>query len=673
MLEKDHTVMFTKEQKEILNKSGVSLKKLTEEELFKIADGAIDVESLADEQLIEFLETANTVYRGGERIVTDADYDFKFVSELRTRDPKHPFLEAVEPESAFVGKTVELPVQMLSTDKAYSREDIEKWIKRMQKSAGEIGIDGERLSLLITPKLDGFAAFDDGKQLYTRGDGRRGSDVTRVFERGLVVGGDGKRGQGAGEIVVETEYFDKYLSQNFDNSRNFQAAILAEKKENPIVQQAIDEKAALFMPFSQLPSWEGSVSELIENFDDVISKVWNYVNFDVDGVILEITDNVLKEYVGATRHHHRWQIAFKANIEKAEVEILRVVHETSRTGRISPVAEIEPTRLSGATIRRVTAHHYKMVEKNGIGPGAIIELVRSGLVIPKIEKVIKPSKANIPGVCPSCKSELVWDGDYLCCPNTIECPAQVEHAMEHFFKTLGNIDGLGPKTISKLYINGVRSVGQIYEMKISAYLEMKCEKEDGENLKSVNCFGPKQCENIVTQLQRSRLDPIEDWRFLASFGVFRMGGGNCEKLLRHYRLLDVFDLDESTISQVEGFADVTARAIVSGLKKIRSQFMVLYEMGFNLQTTPLLSELKEAGVISEISGKQVVFTGAMISGKRSEMEAEARKLGAKISSAVSKKTDYLITGENVGATKISAATSKGVKVISEKEYLLLKK
>ncbi|MFV1976287.1 MAG: BRCT domain-containing protein [Candidatus Scalindua sp.] len=665
------TVMFASEQKSILNKSGIKLKILTEEKVSQIAERAIDVDTLSDDQLVEFLEIANAAYRGGVRIISDEDYDHIYIDSLRNRDPKHPFLGAVEPEAAFAGKKVELPVQMLSTKKAYSHQEINKWIKSLQKSARKIDIDDEKLSILITPKLDGFAAYDDGEHLYTRGDGRRGTDVTRVFYRGLVVGGDGERGHGAGEIVVKTEYFEKYLSKYFDNSRNFQAAILAEKKEDVRVQRAIDEKAAIFMPFSQLPSWEGSISELIDNFDNVVAKVWAYVDYDVDGVILEVTDETLKKYLGSTRHHHSWQMAYKKNIEKAEVKILRVVHQTSRSGRVNPVVEIEPTRLSGATIRRVSAHHYKMVKDKGIGPGAVIELVRSGLVIPKIEKVIKPSEPIIPKTCPSCHVGLIWNGDYRCCPNTMECPAQIENTMEHYFKTLGNIDGFGAKTISKLYKNGVRTVWQIYQMKVDNFQQMKCEKEDAETKKIINCFGPVQSKNMRDQLNRSRLDPIEDWRFLASFGVFRMGGGNCEKLLCCYRLLDVFELDESKIAEVEGFAKVTAKAIVTGLKKIRKQFMMLYESGFNLQITPLLSELKEAGVISNISGKKVVFTGAMTSGKRTEMEADARKLGAKVSSSVSKKTHYLVAGENVGQKKIDAAKSKGVTVISEKQYLQL--
>ncbi|TON79748.1 DNA ligase, partial [Vibrio parahaemolyticus] len=137
------------------------------------------------------------------------------------------------------------------------------------------------------------------------------------------------------------------------------------------------------------------------------------VEYDVDGVILEATDPRIKEYMGANRKFHRWQIAFKINDEAAEVEVISVTPQTSRTGRVTPVAELVPTRISGATISRVTVHHYNMVKTNGVGPGAILQIVRSGLVIPKIEKVIKPADPQIPESCPSCQSHLLWESDHL--------------------------------------------------------------------------------------------------------------------------------------------------------------------------------------------------------------------------------------------------------------------
>lgn len=195
------------------------------EAILKIAAEARP-DRLSDDELVEFLKVCNEYYRRGEPILLDAVYDFVFLEELRRRHPDHPYLETVEPEKAFVGKTVALPEMMLSTEKAYSKEGIEKWLQRVEKAAQELGIDFEGLRFRATPKLDGFAAYDDGKMLYTRGDGRKGTDISRVFERGLVVAGDGRRGQGAGEIVVNQRYFATHLADYFENARNFQASII---------------------------------------------------------------------------------------------------------------------------------------------------------------------------------------------------------------------------------------------------------------------------------------------------------------------------------------------------------------------------------------------------------------------------------------------------------------
>jgi DNA ligase (NAD+) len=647
--------VFTEEQKKILSHANIDLDGLTEERVFEIANRQVDETTLSDNELVAFLKIANALYRGGHQIITDADYDFTFIAELRARHPKHPFLQAVEPEPSYLGKTVDLPVRMLSTEKAYSYDEIKNWVARIRKAANEIGIAFDDLVFRVTPKLDGYAAYDDGQRLYTRGDGRRGTDITRVFDRGLAVANNGKRGLGAGEIVVRKDYFEEYLSPYFENARNFQASVVKEKELEEHAAKAIKDKAAIFHPFALLPHWEGTYQELESDFENIVISMWNSVEFDVDGVILEICDDDLKKFMGATRHHYRWQIAFKKNVGNAQVKILRVLPQTSRSGRINPVAEIEPTRLSGAMIRRATAHHYGMVKANGIGPGAVIELTRSGEVIPKIVKVITPAEPDIPDSCPSCQSDLIWDSDYLYCTNNIECPAQIAHTMEHFFKTLGNVDGFGSATINKFYSHGIRSVFEVYGKTIADFQEMG--------------FGAKQSENLYNELIRSRREKIEDWRFLAAFGVFRMGTGNSERLLSHYRLEDIFNLTTEDIAAIEGFAEKTAEVVVKGLKRIQGLFNSIYGLGFNLERTPL--EAKKSAAATPISGKLIVFTGTMAHGSRTDMQAEAKRLGAKVGNSVTGKTDLLVTGENVGATKLADAEAKGVAVITEEQYLAL--
>ena len=642
-------------QRALVEESGYQWQGLSEEAALALARGEMAVEELDDGRLLAFLQLANLLYRGGEPLVDDAAYDFTFLAELRRRQPQHPFLHSVEPEPLAMAKTVELPVRMLSTEKAYDFAAVAAWAKRLEKAAQELGKDFAVLRFRAMPKLDGFAAYDDGNTLYTRGDGRRGTDISRVFERGLQVAGGGQRGLGAGEIVVGRSYFQEHLAGLFDNSRNFQASLIKEKELEEPALAAIRSGEAVFFPFALLPDWQGPWEELARDFEEVVSSLWRAVDYDVDGVVIEVLDDELRQHLGATRHHHRWQLAYKRTTETAMVRVLRVVPQTSRSGRVNPVAEVEPTRLSGALIQRATAHHYKMVVENGIGAGAMIRLSRSGEVIPKIEEVLEPVAAEVPENCPSCGGALVWEGDYLLCVDGMNCPAQITRAIEHFFKVLGNIDGFGPSAVEKLYLGGKASLPVIYGLG----------EGDFQNLG----FGPKQAENMVAQLARSRLLAIEDWRFLAAFGIYRLGLGNSEKLLAVYPLEQVFSLRREEIVAVRGFNDKTADEILAGLAANRRLFDDLYALGFNLVATrPTEGDGSGSG---PLAGKLVVFTGTMQRGSRDDMKKEAKKLGARIGEAVSGATDLLVCGDKVGAAKLAKAEKLGVRILGEEEYLRL--
>ena len=651
--------MLTDNQLEILKNFEQDSLYLAPEKIEHLAKTSEAVK-LTDEELLAFLQICNALYRNGEPLITDQAYDRVFLTELKNRYPLHHFLHTIEPEKAFTGKTVTLPQRMLSTEKAYSRDSIEKWLKNIEKAAQELSLDPNTLIFRATPKLDGFAAYDDGITLYTRGDGRKGTDISRVFERGLIVGGRGVRGLGAGEIVVSQSYFNIHLVEYFENARNFQASIIKEKNLDAHALKAIQNHAAVFFPFCELPDWQGSASDLRADFDEIIADVHAKVDFDVDGVIIEVTDATIKQHLGATRHHHRWQIAYKQNAETATVKILSVTPQTSRSGRVNPVAELEPTRLSGALISRATAHHYGMVKEQGIGVGTLIELTRSGQVIPKIERVITPKAPQIPERCPSCGTALVWDSDYLYCLNNGHCPAQIENSIEHFFRTLANNDGFGEKTIKKLHENGINSVYAIYQLTLDQLIDMGFRSQDGKNLLA---------NNLWSQLQRSRTEAIEDWRFLGAFGIYRMGLGNCERLLQHHHLIDIFALTIEDIIQIEGFAEKTGAAVVKALALIKDDFKKIYELGFKLILTPLLNEQPQKS--SPITGLTLVFTGTMLHGKRDDMIKEAKRLGAKVGSSVTGKTDFLIVGADVGANKTKDAHTHGVRILAENEYVQL--
>lgn len=641
---------LSSEQQEILDTFNGSL---TADTLLAIARRQREPSQLSDNELLEFLQLANLLYRGGEPLIADEDYDFRYLAELRRRTPNHPFLENVEPEP--LAKTVALPARMLSTDKAYDFAAVERWANRIEKAAQELGLDFSALLFRVTPKLDGYAAYDDGRTLYTRGDGRRGTDISRAFARGLQVAEGGARGLGAGEIVVSTSWFAEKLAADFENSRNVQAALIKEKELDPLAEETLARGKAVFFPFVLLPDWRGTWSVLAADFAAIVESIWHRLDYDIDGVVLEIIDEALKEAMGATRHHHRWQIAFKKNTETAEVRVEAVVPQTSRSGRVNPVAEFAPTRLRGAMIRRATAHHYAMVRELRIGTGALILLSRSGEVIPKIEKVLEPGEVSLPAACPSCGHALLWEGDWLQCPNSTACPAQRINSMEHFFKTLGNIDGFGPSSLQKIYDHGVCSVSEIYTLTEGDFQRFG--------------FGPKQAENMIAQLERSLREPTNDWRFLAAFGIQRLGMGNSEKLLSAYSLERIFTLDLAAIEEIKGFSEKIGQEVISGLSTIHDEFFQLLQRGFTLVRTPLADEQEKSN--SPITGKTLVFTGVMRSGKREEMQQQAKTLGAKVASAVTGKTDLLVCGEKVGAAKLAKAEKLGVEVMGEEAYLAL--
>lgn len=644
--------MFNQQQLAILEKHSIQISDHLTEELFSLLlnNAAVPAD---EEKIVAWLVACNALYRAGCPCVPDEFYDHRLIAALATINPDHPFLNAVEPELEDMGgKVVALPKRMLSTDKAYAKATIDKWLARTIKEAGEINVDKADIQIKVSPKLDGFACYDDGEKMYTRGDGTKGTDITRIIERGVEVKG-GQRGLGPGEIVVSKTYFATFLANEFDNSRNFQSSVIKEKGLSASVKKAVDDKAVVFYPFAALPCWIGSISEFNEGFDDIIHRIWHSMDYDVDGVVIEITHEAVKSHMGHTSHHNRWQIAYKRNDEEALVEILDVTPQTAKTGRITPVAELVPTLISGAVLSRATAHHYGRVKEWGIGKGAIAAVVRSGLVIPKLERMEKSVKPTFPTSCPSCGAPVEWQKDNLYCTNKIDCPAQIEGGLEYFFKTLGNIDGFGEKVLEKLRGYGVQFVSEIYAMTV-------------EQFQSIG-YSEKQSQNLVDALEKSRRIQVEDWRFLAAFSIPNVGNGGCERLLKHHRLSSVFDLTIEQVMSIKDFGDKKATTLVNTLKLIKPEFDALHKLGFNLSESPLLSESQTTE--SPISGKTIVFTGTMVFGKRDEMEKQAKALGAKVGGSVSSKTDYLVIGEKVGATKINDAQKHGVNVITEQDYL----
>ena len=602
-------------------------------------------------QLAAQLEAYNAAYRSGEPLVDDATYD-RLMEQLRLLDPQHPFLKVVEPEK-FSGRTeVRHPSPMLSTDKAYTDVQLERYVARVHKEASAVGL--QTVLFRVTPKLDGLAGRDDGQVLASRGNGVVGYDITDAFTKGVIIP-EGGRGQGLGEIVVVQSYFEEHLSEKFEHPRNMVVGIVSSDTLNEDAQQALDEGMVRFVPYSRLRNRTENGDVLLKEIESIIQDLSSNSPYPMDGVVVEVVDEVLKARMGATTHHYRWQIAVKRKGQTAVTQVENIQWQVGRTGNVTPVLEVTPVPLSGATIRRVTAHHAGMLSKLGIGPGARIEIIRSGEVIPKLERVLEPAgQIVLPGTCPACGLELSWKGDFLRCTH-VNCPAQTEQRISHWFRTLGNADWFGIKTIKKIVAGGYDTLEKIYAMTTSDF--------------SVLGFGPVQSANLSEALRISRSKTVEDWRFLAALGIPDLGVGDSRKVLQHFSLEELPDIDAQRILGISGFGEITSRSITQGLAEVRATLRHLLSLGFSLEQTR-----RDDGTTMQagpLAGKNLVFTGKMLRGSRETMQAEARRLGANVQSAVSGTTHYLICGEKVGASKKEKAAQLGVQMLSEDEYYQL--
>lgn len=601
----------------------------------------VNLEDYSTPVLETTIAAYNEAYRGGTPLVNDDTYD-AMVEELRRRKPTSEILQKPEPEpeGAF-GKSVRLPERMLSTQKAYTTDALAKWAAEVERVAGLLGVEPV---LRVTPKLDGYAAYYDGKRLYTRGDGYNGQDITH-FTKLADIPVTGK-----GEIVVCKGYFATALADKYENTRNVIASAIKEGELDPAIMLGIEIGSIQFVPFSELIDVKVSADELINSLDSWWDAFANGCEYETDGLVIEAVDEAIRDEMGSTNHHHRWQIAYKRNTEYYDIRVTGLTWQTAKSGRITPVVELEPTRISGVTVSRATGHHAGNVISRGIDDGAIVRVCRSGQVIPYISEVIAEAPFGMvahPGECPSCGAPTALWEDNLTCTNDIDCPAQVAGKIEHFFKTIGNCDGFGPAVCEKLVAWGVTRVSDVYAMTVRNYVECG--------------FGDKTARNLVDEINASTEREIEDWRFLAAFGIPNFGPASCEKLLQKYDLHDIFILAPEQLAKVEGVGVKTANELEARLSEVSEEVFELLG-NFNLKFTD------RAAKAGALAGKTICFTGTMVAGSRKDLEANAKAFGATVTTSVSGKTDYLVCGDGVGASKIKAAEKHGVYVMGEAEY-----
>jgi DNA ligase (NAD+) len=598
-------------------------------------------------EIVRRLEIANVEYRNGTPILTDEQYD-QLKQSLIDIDPNHPFLHKVE-EEHFSKPTVKHPFPMLSTDKAYSIDELKKFFNRIEKQYSYIFYK-------TTPKLDGLAARYYNGKLCTRGDGEVGFDITDAFDKGLRIVNDEELDNDThylGEIVMNQKYFDNYLSHHFTHPRNVVVGGVKSDDLSELQRQAFEDGAVMFVPYSKLPCSINTSVGLTDGIETIIEQLSN-VPFPIDGFVIEIYGNEhIKEELGHTSHHYRWQIAYKIQTEMKRTTVLGVTWQTGRGGNITPVLEVEPVSVSGATVRRVTAHNYGFLKEKGIDRDTEIEIIRSGEVIPKVVDVYDGEYEDVdyPYYCPICNEDTILVNDIVKCPN-FDCPAQVSGRLRHFFKSL-KIDLFGTKTIEKLVDHSYDSLISIFNMS----------KEDFERCG----FGPGQSKNLFNSIQQTLRTEYEDWKLLAALSIPLLGKSEAKKLMGEYKLEELLDVGSDpnlSLEHIEGFGPKKAESVYEGLKK-NSHLIEFLLQNF------IVKYSKEEVCINNsnnLENKKFVFTGKM-NYNRDEMMNLCEQNGGVSQKSINKSTDYLVFGENVGKSKLDKAKKYGTMIIDEDDFM----
>lgn len=599
--------------------------------------------------LIESLRSHNADYRAGQPTLTDAEYD-RLHASAKAISPDHPFFAEPEPEQT-AGERVRHLEPMLSTDKARTTEEVISWVNRVREAARD---DFGEIMVRVTPKLDGIAAYRRGDLVYTRGQGGYGTNISRLFAGDNPIAGTG---DGPGEIVVSRRYFDEVLASEYGlvHPRNAVAGLVGADTLDESHLRALSDGEIKHVRYADLRGVVLPIGKLASVWDSLFENLIPGCPFLCDGLVVDVMDESLRAELGSTSHHHRWQLALKVNDEFATTTVKAVRLTTGRTSRITPTLEIEPVTISGATITWVTAHNIHRLREWQLGPGAVIQITRSGGVIPALVKVVTPGDVSAVNLdaCPSCGAPTHYDEPTLSCTNTLDCGATASRRLQHFFRTLGTCNGFGPGVCDQLIAGGILRPSQALAASLIDLL--RCGISEGI------------AANLMDEKAATLSRPISEAYLLAAMGIPDLGRGDARRLLSEIPIEALDTVTAARIESIRGFGFKTSVSIAQHLHELQGEINAVLSLGWNLERVAAPTAF---GQPTPLSGLTLVFTGAMQRG-REVMEAQARSLGATIGSSVSAKTSLLVCGDKVGAAKTDKAAKLSVRAITEAEYLAL--
>jgi DNA ligase (NAD+) len=645
--------------------------------------------------------------------ISDRDYD-RLYHELLELESAFPELATPDSPSQRVGgqplkefKPVRHLQPMTSLDNTYSQEDLREFVQRVQRLLPE-----EKLDWVVEPKIDGVAInlrYEHG--LFTcgatRGDGTTGDDITANLRTIRSVPARLHGGQDdwprllevRGEVYLSTAGFQKLNAERkaageetFANPRNAAAGSLKQLDPRIVAKRPLDivlyglgqVEGAAQPPQTQADmlawiralgfktperTWHcGSVDELIAAIEE-LDRVRGNLPYGTDGAVIKLNSFALRERAGFTAKAPRWAIAYKYAAEQAETLLKSITVQVGRTGALTPVAELEPVFLAGSTISRATLHNEDYIRQKDIRPGDTVTIEKAGEVIPAVVDVVltrrtgKEVPFRFPQTCPECGSKIARaagldegdEGVVWRCLNP-DCPAQVRGRIEHWCaRGAMDIEGGGEVLARQLVGSGlVRDVADLYSLKLT-------------EIAGLERMGEKSAQNFLDGVQASKRRDL--WRVLYGLGILHVGAGVAKALGRGFATLDdVFGASVTQLTECEDVGAVIANSVVQWYGDSRNRELIerLRRAGVNFKSE-LYQPQAKAG---PLAGKTFVLTGTLPNLKREEAAAKIEAAGGKVSGSVSKKTDYVVAGEEAGS-KLDKARKLGVKIITEADLLAL--
>ena len=638
-----------------------------------------------------------------EPIISDFEYDM-LMRELIELERQYPELVTPDSPTQRVGgaptkefPTVTHPVPMLSLNNAFTIEEIREFDRRVAEL-----LEGEKYRYVAELKFDGVAVrlkYENGILVLgaTRGDGVQGDDITNNIKtiRSIplrLMNPDEKflNIEVRGEVYMNKVDFERLNEERerlgeklFANPRNATAGTLKLQDPKLVAQRPLRFFAYYLMAEGvELESHYENLQilkrlgfpvcehvKLCNNIDEVI-EFWRYweerrddLPYEIDGIVVKVDSIRQQEVLGAIAKSPRWAIAFKFTPRQAQTKLLGITLQVGRVGTITPVAELQPVPLGGVIITRATLHNEDYIKEKDIRVGDTVIVERSGEVIPKIVGVVlekRPPDAVpfvFPKNCPACGGPIerpAGEANYYC--ENPECPAQVRARIEHFAsRGAMDIEGLGEAIVDKLVTLGfLKNYADIYEL-----------HRHKAKLVRIEGFGEKSVQNLLNSIENSKKQPFH--RVLYAIGIRYVGSEIAKLLADAFGSIDnLMNASIEQISSVYGIGPRIAESVYKFFHDERNLELIrrLKEAGLNFEVKP------EEKAKKKLAGKTFVFTGTLKNFTREEAKEKVEELGGKVSNSVSRKTDYVVVGENPGS-KYDKARQLGVRIITEEEFLEL--